>query len=533
MKRAYRLVGVLCAAALVLAACGGSDGPGEASGAKRFASGGTFTVSVPSDPGNLDPLMTVLQATRFVDQFLYDRLLYSKEDGTFVSGLATKWEPTPTGATFTLAKGVTCADGSPLSASDVAGTFNFIADPKNQSPLLGVFVAPGTKATADDAAGTVTLTLPKPDPFLLYNTSLVFVVCGKGLTDPDGRKRGQHGSGAFTLTESVANDRYTLAKRPEYAWGPGGAAAREQGVPDKAIVRVIASETTATNLLLSGEITAATSVIGPDRKRLDGQDLFKLETRYGLGEMFFNQAPGHPAQDERVRRALMMALDLGELGRVMTDGAGLPAQGLVTAEPKPCSGDTVQGNLPAHDAAQAGTLLDQAGWTKGGDGVRVKDGKRLKLTVIFGSSLGDAVNAGMELLAQQWRQLGVEPDLKPISATQLNEILFSSGAWDAGLVQLTVQVPSQLVPFMSGAKPPKGTNFAHIDNPEYGRLVGEATRLSGAESCAQWNAAESALFKRLDVVRFVDSTIPTFAKGAEFDASLRTLIPVTVRMHAP
>jgi peptide/nickel transport system substrate-binding protein len=532
MKRAYRLVGVLCAAALVLAACGGSDGPGEATGAKRFASGGTFTLAVGTDPGNLNPLMTVLQVTRQVDHFLYDRLLYGKNDGTFVAGLATRWEATPIRATFTLAKGLTCADGSPLSASDVAGNFNFIADAKNQSPLLGVYVAPGMKATADDAAGTVTLTLPQPDPFLLYNTSLVYVVCGKGLTDPDGLERGQHGTGAFTLTSSVANDRYTLAKRAEYAWGPGGAATSEQGVPDKVEVRVVASETTAANLLLSGEINA-TIINGPDRKRLEGQNLFKLETRYGLGEMWFNQAPGRPTQDERVRRALTMGLNLGELGQVMTDGAGLPAQGLVTFEPRPCTGDTVQGNLPAHDAAQAATLLDQAGWTKGADGIRVKDGERMRLTFVFINGLGDAVNAGVELLGQQWRQLGVEAELKPIPDTQLSEILFGSGAWDAGLVQITVQVPSQLVPFMSGARPPDGTNFAHIDNPEYGRLVGEASKLSGADGCAQWNAAETALFKRLDVVRFVDNTIPLYAKGAEFDASLGMLVPATVRMLAP
>lgn len=532
MKRAYRLVGMLCAAALVVAGCGGSEGSGGAAGGRQFASGGTFTMAVGTDPGNLNPLMTVLQVTRSVDQFLYDRLLYGKADGSFAAGLAATWQATPTSATFTLTKGVTCADGSPLKASDVAGTFNFIADPKNESPLLGVFVAPGMKATADDAAGTVTLALAQPDPFLLYNSSLVYVVCGKGLTDPDGLKAGKHGSGPFTLTESVANDRYTFAKRPEYAWGPGGASTKQQGVPDKVVVRVVASETTATNLLLSGEINAA-NVIGPDRKRLESQNLLKLDSRYGLGEMFFNQAPGRPAQDQRVRQALTMALDLGELGRVMTNGAGLPAQGLVTFEPKPCTGDTVKGNLPAHDDAQAGALLDQAGWTKGADGIRVKDGKRLKLGVVFSSGLGDAVNAGMELLGQQWRQLGVEADLKPTPDTQLSQVLFGSGEWDAGLVQITVQVPSQLVPFLSGARPPKGTNFAHIDNPEYGRLVGEAARLSGAEGCARWNAAESALFKRLDVVRFVDSTVPTFVKGAEVDASLGMLVPVTVRMLAP
>lgn len=116
MKRAYRLVAVLCVAALLLAACGGSGGS-TATGAKRFASGGTFTWAVSNDPGNLNPLMTVLSLTRGIDAFLYDRLVYLKTGGTFVSGLASKWRATPTSATFTLAKGITCADGSPLKAT--------------------------------------------------------------------------------------------------------------------------------------------------------------------------------------------------------------------------------------------------------------------------------------------------------------------------------------------------------------------------------------------------------------------------------
>jgi peptide/nickel transport system substrate-binding protein len=531
MKRAYRLVGLLCVGTLVLAACGGSDNSG-ATGAKRFANGGTFTLAVDSDPGNLNPLMTVLALTRQVDQVLYDRLVYLKRGGSFVAGLASSWQSTPTSATFTLVKGITCADGSPLKASDVANNFSFIANPKNQSPLLGIYVSPGLKATADDAAGTVTLTVPQPDPFLLNNTAQVLIVCGQGLKDPEGLKRGEHGSGAFKLTQAVAGDRYTFAKRSEYAWGPGGAGTKAQGVPDKLVVRVVSNETTRANLLLSGEINAA-QVVGPDRQRVEGQKLSKIELRYGVGEMFFNQAAGHPAQDERVRLALTMGLDLTELGKVMTDGTGLPAQSLTTAEPRACTNDSVKGNLPAHDATQAGALLDQAGWVKGGDGIRVKDGRRLKLTFIYGSGQGESVASGMELLGQQWRQLGVDVSLKGVTDTQINEFLFSTGAWDAGLIQITVQVPSQLVPFLSGVTPPKGTNFASIDNPEYGRLVGEAGRLTGAESCARWGAAESALFKRADLVRFVDSTIPTFAKGAELDSSFGLpLVPVTVRMLA-
>ena len=72
-------------------------------------------------------------------------------------GLAESWEETPTSVTYTLKDGITCADGTPLTASTVADNFSFVADPANQSPLLGLYVPPGITAEADDAARTVTL----------------------------------------------------------------------------------------------------------------------------------------------------------------------------------------------------------------------------------------------------------------------------------------------------------------------------------------------------------------------------------------
>ncbi|WP_328992799.1 ABC transporter substrate-binding protein [Kribbella sp. NBC_01245] len=527
MKRI--LIPTLAATALVLSACAGGGTAGtSAAGGGKLADGKTFTMSLTTDPGNLDPMMTVLSVTRAVDRFLYGRLLEVQEDGSVIAGLAGKWSGDTTNATFTLREGVTCADGTPLTAGDVAANVNFIGDPANKSPLTGLWVQPGTKAVADEATRTITVKSGAPSAFLLLNVGTLPIACGPGLKDRKLLAKGDAGTGMFTMTEIVPNDHYTLTRRKDFKWGPGDWDPNQQGLPDKVVFKIIPNETTSVNLLLSGGLNA-TSVLGPDQERLSAQKLFHSDLAVPLGQLYFNQAPGRPAKDQAVRRALTQALDLGKVGKVLTNGKGTPATGLVTIAPNPCRGDHVTGNLPTFDAAAAKTAFDSAGWIAGADGIRAKDGKKLALTLIYGTQGGPTATAAAELIQQQWKALGVEATLKAVDSTGLNEVLFSTGAWDASIAPVSISLPSQFVPFASGAVPPKGVNFAHIDNKGYIDGVGRAGRKPGVEGCADWTAAEVSLFKSVDVVPFVNATLPYFGKGAEFKAD-DGVDPASIRM---
>ena len=165
---------------LVLTACDSGSGATVSSTGKPV-DGQTFTMAVSADPGNLDPHFTSLSVTLQVDNFLYDSLVNLDPEGKMVAGLAEKWEGTTTKATYTLRKGVTCADGTPLTATTVAENISFVGDPANKSTRIGVFVPAGAKATADDAAGTVTVTAPTPDAFLARNVGGLHIVCDKGM----------------------------------------------------------------------------------------------------------------------------------------------------------------------------------------------------------------------------------------------------------------------------------------------------------------------------------------------------------------
>jgi peptide/nickel transport system substrate-binding protein len=514
--------------ALVATACAG---PGDAGASQTPVEGKTFTFSIGSDPGNLDPHMSVLSVTGQVDKFLYDSLLELTADGKPVPELAEKWDTTTTTATFTLRKGVTCADGAPLTAADVAANIVFVGDPVNKSPFAGLTIAPGTKATADEATRTVTVTSGAPDAFLLRNVGGLPIVCGKGLADRKLLGKGESGTGMFAVSEAVPNDHYTFTRRKDYTWGPGDWKSTEPGLPDKVVVRVISNTSTAANLLLSGELNAA-AINGPDRQRLEARKLFHADYNAPLGEIFYNQAGGRPGEDEAVRRALTQSLDLPQLGKVLTSGTGKPSQGMVTAEPKACSGDTVTGNLPAHDPAAAASALDAAGWKAGADGVRAKNGKRLTLTVIYGTQLGPTMAPTAELVQQTWKSLGAEVTLKGVDSPGLSQVLFGTGEWEVSLGPIGLALPSQLVPFVSGPAAPDGTNFAHIANPAYDQGVKQAAAMSGDASCPTWTAAEASLIKRVDAVPYIDSVVPTYGSGAKFTISQGAVTPSSIRMYA-
>ncbi|MEV0971195.1 ABC transporter substrate-binding protein [Microtetraspora glauca] len=519
---AAAVLGALC---LFAAACGGTAGTRSG----ETADGGTFTFAISSDPGVLDPAMGVLSVTNTVLSFAYDTLVHYGPDGKMLPGLAEKWDVTPDAVTFTLRKGVTCSDGSALTPADVAANVNHIADPATKSPVYGVLVPVGMKAEADDAAGTVTLSTPKPFSFILESAPLMFVVCGKGLKDRSALAHGTSGSGPYKLVEAVPSDHYTFQVREDYVWGPGGATTKEPGQPAKVVLKVVPNEQTAANLLISGGLNGAI-VYGADRARLEAlPGIGKMVLSAGNGQFFYHQGDDRPAKDPAVRRALTQAIDLKELAGIASSGTGRPATGLVL-EPRPCQGDTVTGHVPAFDASAASAALDAAGWKAGPDGVRAKDGRKLTLRLLYATTKGAGVQAAAEYLAAAWKKAGVDVTLNGVIDTKLSESLNVTQDWDVVWLPIGVTLPSQLVGFLSGPAAPKGANFAHLANERYEKLVAEAVLKPGEEGCRLWLESESALFEAADLVPAVETTVLVATKNATFGLMAGLFSPTSIRL---
>ncbi|GFJ96302.1 hypothetical protein Prum_099440 [Phytohabitans rumicis] len=223
--RKHIVIGSVVALAASTAACGGSDS--DSGTGQQVKSGGTFTHAIAADPGTLDIFHSPMAVTQVVAAYAYNTLISVDGAGAVRPWLAQKWDVTPTAITYTLKPGITCSDGSPLTASDVARNFTYIADPKNTAMQLGGQVTAGTKATADDQARTVTVTSPTPDSFLLVKSGNVMIVCAKGLDNPQGLTDKTIGTGLFELA-SVAP---TTGTRSASAPGTRGASTASPATP--------------------------------------------------------------------------------------------------------------------------------------------------------------------------------------------------------------------------------------------------------------------------------------------------------------
>ncbi|MFD9613761.1 ABC transporter substrate-binding protein [Streptomyces sp. NPDC059083] len=521
MKRAKAIAA--CLAASLLAAGCGSVAPAGSSG------GDAFSYAIKSDPGLLDPAQVQNTTTYTALSLAYDTLVHAGPDGRMVSGLAEQWDVRPASVTFTLRRGVTCADGSPVTASTVAANVAHITDPATKSPAYGVVVPQGLTAKADDTARTVTLSTPEPFAFILQSTRYLFIVCGAGLKDRARLASGTSGSGPFRLTSAEPNQSYTFTRRDGYTWGPDGATTADPAMPGSVVLKVVGSEATAANLLLSHQLNGA-QLAGPDRARVTNlPGVTTTVQANGTQEFFFHQGKGHPGSDPAVRKALLQAVDMDSLGAVATGGTGRPPTGLVV-DPKPCPGDTVTGHLPVYDPVEARSTLHAAGWRRGSDGIWAKEGTRLTIRMIYGTSSGETMAAAAEYLAEQWKAVGVDVRLRAVSDAAYGEIEAVTQDWDVDWAPLGVTLPTQLLGTLSGPFTPDGGNFAHLTNTEYEKLTARASKLPGTAGCALWDRSEHALFESGDIVPVVDKTVTIAAHNATFRITSGLFDATSIRM---
>lgn len=527
MKRstAVPVAAALSILALTLASCAGSSdqsGPDEGD----FVSGGTFVTAVNDDPGDLNPLKAVSPDTFSVVSIAYESLIAVTDEGDLVPWLAESWDETGTEVVFTLKDGITCADGSEFTGQTVADNLNYNADAANATFSYGSVIDERISATAE--GNTVTVTSTENNPFLAVNVGTIMLVCDAGLSDTASLSDATDGTGLYSLSDIKPGDAYTFTKRDDYTWGPDDVTSDTAGLPDTIEARVVTDESTAANLLLSGELNAAT-ISGADRSRLDGAGLTHTGVRNPVGMILFNEKEGRPFADPLVREALSIAIDRDEVGTVIADGEGLESISLVTKNPLLCVADKPEWTLPDTDLDRAGELLDEAGWTLGADGLREKDGQPLTIKFVYNAPTSTHA-AAAELVKQTWDELGVTTELLANDAAAWSEQLFSTFDWDTGWVQVAPGGPIVLSTFFDGATPDQGgLNFMWVDNPEYSALVAEGASATPEDSCPIFQDAEKQLIERFDVFPVIDNILPTYQSGAVFEQP-NFIQPTSIRM---
>jgi peptide/nickel transport system substrate-binding protein len=533
---AVAVTAVLATGALV--ACSGSSGsstqskkPGKSVAASDLVKDGTFSFSVNDDPGSLNPISGSRTVGVNLFRFLYDPLVHKDSKGKIVSGLAESWQVNGNVLTFKLKSGVTCSDGSPVTATTVAQAFANLKDPKQGGSLIGIALPNGDYTTkADDASSTFTLTLAKPYLFILPALEFLPIPCGAAGKTPVKLETTASGSGPYTLKEAVSGDHYTLVRRDGYAWGPGGATTAEAGLPKTIVMKVIASESTAANLLSTGQLNAA-AINGPDRQRLTAQGMTATPYVSGGNMFLFNEGSGRITADPAVRKAIVEALDLDEVAKVVTQGLNDKAShSLAPAEPQACPDTAAADSVPKTDVEDAKKLLDGAGWTAGSGGTRAKGGKQLVLKAPYLSTYAGNQPA-LELISQKLSAIGVKLTLSPITQATLSTTIFSTGDYDIWpVLALSVPFQSGLFGLLGGPTPPNGINAGHVANTTFAETAARANTMSGQAGCDEWVKAEQALFSNADAVPVAPVMTNWVTTKSAFQTMQGRIIPTSIRV---
>lgn len=414
------LAALAAATALTLSACGEGGATSTASGPPH--SGGTLTFAVGSDAGCVDPQQVSSNDTIYSLRQIVDSLTdQDPATGKIVPWLAQSWDISPDATTFTfhLRPGVTFSDGSPLTAQVVKD--NFDAVPKLGA--LGVLAEgylSGVQATTVVDPSTVRVQFSRPNAQFLQATSTFSLGIESSASakkrPQDKCSQGVIGSGPFVLKQHVPNQSITLAKRTGYDWGSSLWRKKGEAYLDQVVFKVVPEAGVRQGSLQSGQVDAIGSVGKADEAALKAAGVTLL-ARANPGAVFnLGLNNSRPAlRDERVRQALQVAVDREQIVDTVFPTGTRPATS-VLSHTTPDYAD--QGPALAFDAAKAKALLDSAGWTPGGDGIRQRNGARLSLNLVWFANAATNQPA-LELVQQQLKAVGVDVVLKQLPIAQL------------------------------------------------------------------------------------------------------------------
>lgn len=392
--------------------------------------------------------------------------------------LAESWESSEDGLTWTfhLREDVQWHDGAPFTAQDVDFTFNRIlynddVPTTDRAPFLfrflnddGEWQEERMSVTAVDDY-TIQCVLPSPFATFLrsmgtaiYPSHILEPVLDSGdfesLWDINTEPAEVIGTGPFTISEYVPQERLTLQRNPNY-WLQD-----EEGnhLPylDEVIYHIVPDFAAELAAFQSGE-TDYHGVLGEEYATLKGMEEagnFTIHRRgpgFGTTFLTFNQNPGMNSetgsplvppgklawfQNVEFRRAVAHSVDKATVVEEVYEGLAYPQWAPVS----PAAGDFHNSDISRYEynPAEANAILDGLGWTDtDGDGIREDgDGNPIEFELI--TNTGNSVRGRVgEVIAAGLTGIGVKANYKLVEFGDLVDRLVSSYEWEALIVGFT------------------------------------------------------------------------------------------------
>ena len=448
--------------------------------------------SPPADINTLNPMLLQDATLGFLSSMTMAWLVRYDAHNQAIPELATEVPTQKNGGigkdgttiTFHLRKGVVWSDGAPFDVKDVVFTWKQMMNPANN-------------ITSRDGWDLITK-IDTPDPYTAIfrlkqpYASFLPTFCGSAganpcilpehiLRDAPNINNVPYNSlpvgiGPFKYSswqrtvqvEMVANDRYWRGK-PKL---------------EKVIFRVIPDRNTALTQLMTHEVDFWYPFGGAFYDRIKAISGIKIIRQAGYIYNHFDFNMSKPMfSDKSVRDALRYAIDR----QLIVDKIG-HGIGIVQESPIAPTHPAFDPHIPKvpFDLAKANALLDAAGWKRGSDGIRVKNGERF--TINFAAFIGSPdVDSQLALIQDWWKQIGVELDVHRYAAPVMFAPYAEGGIIYAGKFDMvgfawqndTIGDLSNL--FNSDQIPPKGQNDCRYRNATVDKATAAFKRTYDAE----------------------------------------------------
>ncbi len=387
-------------------------------------------VALVNEVDSLNPFTAILRSSTAIMMLQYESLVqFSADDNSVVPGMASKWETSEDGLTwtFTLPKGRKWSDGEPVTAKDAAWTYNGILENEPMQAANGGLVTNIASVTAkDDETLEIVLKEPQaPNP----GAELPIVpehVYGKE-ADPSkfANDKDGVGSGPFVVKSFKAGGSIELVANKNFWRG----APKIDGITEV----TYKSTDAAVQALKTGEIDLIGDLVPAQFNALKGAK--NITTSAGDGRRYqalginpgAKDIDGKPMgdgakvlQDVAVRQAIVMALDKKTLVEKVLDGKGAVGETEIPPVYPDYFGVAEDKKFP-FDPDAANAKLDAAGYKVGSDGIRLdKDGKPIKLRVMGRTS--NPKHAQMGEFVKPWlKAIGIDTELQMVSDNQVND----------------------------------------------------------------------------------------------------------------
>ncbi|WP_437657748.1 ABC transporter substrate-binding protein [Sorangium sp. So ce1182] len=441
-----------------------NPGAGAAAGAKN--AGAKFvTISREQQASwvrNFNPLLGEGSVRFPTVAGIYEPLIvYNTMKGEFMPWLATKyeWSDANKKLTFTTRTEVKWSDGQPFSAKDVAFTFGLL----KKFPALdltGVWkLVDSVEAKNDTTVEFIFKEAFVPGLSYIGHQPIVPEHKWKDVADPvTFTNETPVATGPFTEVKTFQNQIYELGKNPHY-WQKGKPAVEGLRFP------AYPGNDQANLALINGEVDWAGNFV-PDIDKTyvskDPQNNHYWFPLVGGTVTLYPNATKKPFNDIKLRKAISMAIDRAQIAKIAVNGytVGADATGLDDAYARWRNEKAAAADWTTYDVAKANALLDEAGYAKGSDGIRAKDGKPLKFDINVVTGWSDWVRA-VQITTQNLKAVGIEATLKTYDFSAFFEAL-QKGTFDMSMG-------------WTNTEPTPFNFYRDLMAPEFVKPVGEAT----------------------------------------------------------